>query len=175
MLRIVLSALLSLSVLACTVKPATDYLVEHDFSQYKDFAFVRAPEDAVASIDSSRIESAVVAQLKQKGLRQTDVKSADLLVDYRVDSATELESFGSSLGFGVSRGRGSIAMSTPTRYRERKYGKLVLEFLDPASQSIVWSSISQSQLKETMGPDKRAEFITKQIDLMLSTYPPQPK
>jgi len=66
-------------------------------------------------------------------------------------------------------------MSSPTRYRERNYGKLVIEFLNPASQSIVWRSISQSPLNETMGSAKRTQFISAQIKLMLSNFPPQQK
>lgn len=175
MLRIIISVLLSLSVLACSVKPATDYVIGHDFSQYKKFAFVATPADAVVSIDSSRIENALVASLSQKGISQTTKEQADLLVDYHIDSATEFESYGSSIGVGIFSGRGGIGMSSPTRYRERNYGKLVIEFLNPSSQSIVWSSISQSPLSETMGTEKREEFITDQIKLMLSDFPPKGK
>ncbi len=179
MLRIFTAAALALSLSACTIKPATDYVLGHDFSQYKNFAFASRPEGEAVSIDGSRIEKAVARTLNQKAIKQTDQQQADLLVDYRIDSATELESYGGSVGIGVSRSRGrgigSIGMSTPNHYRERKYGKIIIEFLNPASDSVVWSSISQSQLAETMGPEKRAEFINGQIELMLSTYPPVQK
>ncbi|WP_019614126.1 DUF4136 domain-containing protein [Psychromonas ossibalaenae] len=179
MLRIFTAFLLVLSISACTIKPATDYVIGHDFSQYKNFAFAAPLEDETVSIDGSRIEKAVALQLSRKGIKQTGRQQADLLVDYRIDSATELESYGSSIGIGVSRGRGrgvgTIGMSTPSHYRERKYGKIVIEFLNPLSSSVVWHSISQSQLGETMGPEKRAEFIKTQVELMLSTYPPQEK
>lgn len=175
MLRIIMTVLFSLSALACSVKPATDYVIGHDFSQYKNFAFVAPPKDAVVSIDSARIEDALIRGLSQKGLSETTQEQADLLVVYHLDSATELESYGSSIGVGVFSGRGGIGMSTPTRYRERNYAKLVVEFLNPSSQSIVWRSISQSPLNERMPTDKRAQFITGQIKLMLSNFPPQGK
>jgi hypothetical protein len=175
MLRIIIAVLLSLSVLACSVKPATDYVIDHDFSQYKNFAFIATPKDTVVSIDSSRIENAVIASLRQKGIRKTTPEQADLLVGYHIDSATELESYGSSIGVGIFSGRGGIGMSSPTRYRERNYGKLVIEFLNPTSKSIIWRSVSQSPLNETMKADKRAEFINAQIKLMLSNYPPKQK
>ena len=175
MLRIMISILLSFSVLACSVKPATDYVIGHNFSQYKNFSFVVPPKDTVVSIDSSRIEQALVESLSQKGIIQTTKEQADLLVSYHIDSATELESYGSSIGVGIFSGRGSIGMNSPTRYRERNYGKLVIEFLNPTSQSIIWRSISQSPLNETMGTVKRTEFINAQIKLMLSNFPPQGK
>ncbi len=177
MLRIVLSVLLSLSLLGCSTKPVSDYAVEHDFSQYKTFTFVAPPEGSVISIDSGRIESAIASQLSSKGIRQTALPNADLLVNYRIESATELEPYGGSLGVGVGifRGRGGISMRTPPRYRERNYGKLVLEFLNPVSTTIVWRSVSQSRLTETMSAEKRASFINKEVALMLKNYPPQPK
>ncbi len=176
-LRIILPVLLSLSLLGCSTKPVSDYAVEHDFSQYKTFAFAAAPEGAVLSIDSGRIERATAAQLSSKGIKQTDLPSADLLVKYRIESATELEPYGGSIGVGVGiyRRRGGISMRTPPRYRERKYGKIVLEFLNPVSKTIIWRSVSQSRLTETMSSQKRANFINNEIGLMLKNYPPQAK
>jgi hypothetical protein len=175
MLRIIAAVLLTLSVSACSVKPATDYMIGHDFSQYKNFAFVAPPKDVVVSIDSARIEDALIRSLSQKGISQTTKEQADLLVEYHIESATELESYGSNIGVGIFSGRGGIGMSSPTRYRERNYGKLVIEFLNPTSQSIVWRSISQSPLNETMATDRRTQFISAQIKLMLSNFPPLEK
>lgn len=173
MLRIIILFLFSLSVLACSVKPATDYVIEHDFSQYKNFAFVAAPKDAVVSIDSSRIEHALTMSLSEKGISQTTQEQADLLVNYHIDNTTELESYGGRIGVGIFSARGGIGMSSPTRYRERNYGKIVIEFLNPSSRSIVWRSISQSPMNETMATVKRMAFITAQIKLMLSHFPPK--
>jgi hypothetical protein len=175
MLRIIIFVLLSLSVLACSVKPATDYVIDHDFAQYQHFAFVATPKGALVSIDSPRIEYALITSLGEKGISQTIKEQADLLVNYHIDSATELESYGSQIGVGIFSGGSSIGMRSPIRFRERHYGKLVIEFLNSTSQSIVWRSISQSPLLETMGTVKRAEFITAQIELMLSNFPPKGK
>lgn len=175
MLRLFIIALLSLATTACTIKPATDYLSSHDFSQYKSFAFVASPAGVPESIDSARIKSAVVTHLKPKGLEQTDISDADLQVAYRIEDETELEQSGITTSFGFSRSHGGIAMSTPAEFNERKYGKLVLEFLDPTSQSIVWKSISQKQLHETISTEQRTEFINNEIILMLNAYPPKIK
>ena len=173
MFRIFAIACLSFMAAACTVKPALDYNVDQDFSQFKDFAFVPKPEDAVVTIDGQRIERELTAQLQAKSIPAVALEEADLLVDYRVDVATELESYGGSFSVGVGRRHGAIGVSSPDRYKERKYGKLVVEFFDPATNALVWRSISQSQLRETMGPESRAEFINKQIALMLENYPPK--
>lgn len=173
MLRLFFITLLSLSLGACAVKPATDYRSNQDFSQYTTFAFAALPEGSVDSLDDSRIRDAVKVQLEQKGLRKANIKDADLHVLFRIDSESELESFGSTASFGVSRNKGSIAMSTPVKYQENKYGKLVLELLDSKTQSIVWKSISQRRLQETIKVEKRTKFINDEITKMLAEYPPE--
>ncbi len=162
-------------VTACTVRPATDYNVDQDFSQYKDFAFASLAEDAVLSIDDQRIQAELAKQLQTKGLQVVDVEQADMLVAYHIEEATELEAIGGNFTLGMGSRHGMIGVSSPDRYKERKYGKLVVEFIDPQAKSLIWRSISQSKLRETMGPESRAEFIQKQLALMLESYPPKPE
>jgi len=173
MIRLLLMSLLPIFISACAVKPATDYRSNQDFSQYTTFAFAALPEGTVESLDDSRIRDVVIMQLEQKGLRKTDIKDADLNVLFRIESESELESYGSTASFGISRNKSSIAMSTPVKYQENKYGKLVLELVDAKTQSIVWKSISQRRLQETIKVDKRTQFISTEITKMLSEYPPE--
>ncbi len=66
-----------------------------------------------------------------------------------------------------------MAYSSPSRYREYKYGKLVVELIDNDNNKIVWRSISQRKLTETMTPKSREEFIDEQVFEMFKNYPPQ--
>lgn len=175
MLRFITPLLLCSFLFACTATPVSDYALNHDFSQYKTFTFVTSPEKSVSSIDSKRIENETAAQLKVKGLSQTETQSADLQINYRLEMTTEIESNGGTFGFGIGLGRAGIGMSTPSSYNENHYNKLVLEFINPASKSIIWQSISQNKLTETMSAQQRNDFIVKEITLMLSDYPPQTK
>lgn len=175
MFRFLSVLLCLLSVTACTVKPATDYNVDQDFSQYKDFAFAPLAEDVVLSIDEQRIQAELVKQLQNKGLLAVELEQADMRVAYRIDEASELEAIGGNFSFGVGSRHSMIGVSSPDRYKERRYGKLVLEFIDPKTKSLIWRSISQSKLTETMSPEKRAAFIQKQLSLMLENYPPKPE
>jgi len=173
--RLIFPLLLCSFLIACTTTPVSDYALGHDFSQYKTFTFVIPPESAVVSIDSKRIEDETAAQLKVKGLSQTQPQSADLQINYRLEMTTELESNGGTFGFGIGLGRAGIGMSTPSSYNENQYNKLVIEFINPASKSIIWRSISQNKLTDTMSAQQRNDFIVKEIALMLSDYPPQTK
>jgi len=174
MLRLVIPLLCSF-LFACTSTPVSDYALGHDFSQYKTFTFVTSPEKEVLSIDSKRIENETVAQLKIKGLSQTEPQSADLQINYRLEAATEIQSRGGTFGFGIGLGRAGIGMSTPRSYNENHYNKLVLEFINPTSKSIIWQSISQNKLTETMSAQQRNDFIVEEITLMLNEYPPKTK
>jgi len=175
MLRLFFITLLALATSACSIKPTSDYLSSQDFSQYKSFTFAPSPEGTPESLDSSRIKRAVIAQLEPKGLIQTDINDADLQVIYRIEDETELEQSGITTSFGFSRRHGAIALSTPAEYNERRYGKLVIEFLDTKTDAIVWQSISQKQLHETISTVDRTEFIRAEITSMLNVYPPTGK
>ena len=175
MLRFITPLLLCSFLFACTATPVSDYALSHDFSQYKTFTFVTSPEKSVSSIDSKRIENETAAQLQVKGLSQTETQNAELQINYRLEMTTEIESNSGTFGFGIGLGRAGIGMSTPSSYNENHYNKLVLEFINPASKSIIWQSISQNKLTETMSAQQRNDFIVKEITLMLSDYPPQTK
>jgi len=175
MLRLFFITLLSLSLAACAVKPSTDYRSTHNFTQYTTFAFTGIAEGVPESLDSARIKDAVITQLEKKGLTKTDIQTANLQVAYRIESATELEQSGNNVGFGFGSKHSRIAFSTPAQYYEREYGKLVIELIDPVTQSVVWQSISQRQLQESISTDKRTEFISSEVTLMLNSYPPATK
>jgi len=175
MLRLFFITLLSLTLSACAINPATDYRSAHNFSQYKTFAFSATKEGVPESLDSARIKDAVTTQLESKGLSKAALNEADLLVTYRVESETELEQSGSTVGFGFGRKNSRVAFSSPAQYYEREYGKLIIELIDSGTQSVVWQSISQRQLQETLNTDKRTEFINSEVTLMLNHYPPETK
>lgn len=173
MFRLFFISLLSLLLSACAIKPIADYRSHQDFSQYTDFSFAPLPEEAIQSIDSTRIRDALSATLQQQGFMKADITEANFQVSYHIESETELEQIGLTTGIGFSRGRGGIAISSPSNYYERAYGKIVVELLDPATKSIVWRSVSQQQLRETMSSEQRSEFIRNEIALMLADFPPQ--
>lgn len=173
MIRLLFLVLLTLSVSACTVKPITDYRNNQNFSKYATFAFTALPEGMVESIDNARIKESVTMQLEQKGLRKVDIKDADLYVLFRIESESDIVSFGSSASVGFYRNKMGGAISTPVQYQENKYGKLVLELFDTQTQSIVWKSISQRKLQDTIKVEKRTQFINNEIIMMLAEYPPE--
>ncbi|WP_026958445.1 DUF4136 domain-containing protein [Aliagarivorans taiwanensis] len=176
-MKIWISAFMVLLLAGCTVKPATDFDATQDFSQYRSFDFLPFPEGQPKGLDDRRLENALGQQLQLNGLTR-DEQAPDLLVAYRIDEAFILEEQGGAsvsygVGFGSRRSGVGMVMSSPVRLQERRYGKLVVELIDPGAESVVWSSISQSQLRETMKPEAREQFIQRQLELMFEAFPPQ--
>ena len=67
--------------------------------------------------------------------------------------------------------RYGAGVSTPTRVKEKKYGKLSVNLIDTQTNDVVWRSVSQRQLTETMDSEERNEFVQDQVQQMFEEYP----
>ncbi|WP_158589012.1 DUF4136 domain-containing protein [Alginatibacterium sediminis] len=173
MKKLVSALVVLFSLAACTPSPIYDYDSSVDLSQYNSFAFLGyddAENENILSLDAGRAQNAVTSQLKLKGIEKVDA-DPDLLVSFDILEESELQSYGGSFGVGYSSNRYGVGMRTPERYREVKYGKLVVEVADSQSRQVVWRAQSQRKLSQTMSTDKRSVFINEQIDQMFSQFP----
>lgn len=163
-----LAASLVMIVAACTTV-TTDVDKQADFSAYKTFDF--GPQsDVPTSLDARRIEQGIAAQLEANGLSR--VKSGgDLYVHHDIIKETELVSTGSTFSVGYGWNSFAVATSSPERYRERKYGKLVIELVDTKANQVVWKGISKKKLTESMSTQKREELISEEVTKMFTNYP----
>ncbi|CAM4330921.1 DUF4136 domain-containing protein [Vibrio agarivorans] len=168
-----LSALVVIS--GCASSVATDYDASANFSAYKTFQF-EDRGDAPLSLDGSRIQQAVNTELEMKGLSASE-QNNDLVVRFDILEASELRADGPTFSFGIGSGSRhsrmgyGIGASTPTRVTEIKYGKIAVDLVDSETNEVVWRSISQRQLRETMKPADRQEFIVEQVHEMFKEYP----
>ncbi|QUJ70081.1 DUF4136 domain-containing protein (plasmid) [Photobacterium sp. GJ3] len=162
-------ALLLLS--GCSAKVATDYNAGVDFSQYQTYQFAEKAESSIVSLDKDRLEETIKRELRFKGLQPSD-QQADLTVNPYIREMTDFDSYGTSVGFGVGYRYSSIAYSTPVRFREYTYGKLIVELIDNKTNKVVWRSVSRRQLTENMTPAARESFIQEQVGEMFAQYPP---
>ncbi|WP_087017901.1 DUF4136 domain-containing protein [Thaumasiovibrio subtropicus] len=163
-------ALMALFLTGCSMAPRTDFSANVDYSQFDTYQF----EDSTAprSIDAKRIETALNSQLPEKGITLSHTDEAPLMVIYRIEDERELQSFGTTVGFGYHSRNMGIGMSTPERYREVKFGRLVLEFVDTQSNQVVWQAVSTRRLTESMSPQRREAFFEREIREMLALFPP---
>ncbi|MGF1703669.1 DUF4136 domain-containing protein [Photobacterium makurazakiensis] len=155
----------------CTSDVATDYNSATNYAVFKTYQFASSSNDHALSLDAARVEDAISGQLYAKGLKpaQTD---ADLTVQHSILEQSDFQSYGTSFGFGYGYRNVGVAYSAPRQYKEYRYGKLVVELIENNTNQIVWRSVSQRKLTETMSPDSRRKFIDEQIREMFKNYPP---
>ncbi|MCS0444086.1 DUF4136 domain-containing protein [Vibrio diabolicus] len=164
---LILGAVMML-VSACTTV-TTDVDKQADFSAYRTFDFgVQA--ETPTSIDGRRIEQGLAEQLEDKGLIKVN-SGGDLYVHHDIVEESELVSSGSSVSFGYGWNSFGVITSSPERYKERKYGKLVVELVDAKANQVVWKGVSSRKLSESMSSEKRESLIEEEIAKMFENYP----
>ncbi|MGR5237996.1 DUF4136 domain-containing protein [Vibrio alfacsensis] len=163
-----LAASLVMVITACTTI-TTDVDSQADFSSYKTFDFGKQP-DFPTSLDARRIEQGIAAQLESNGLSRVS-SGGDLYVHHDIIEESELVSTGSSFSVGYGRNSFGVLTSSPERYKERKYGKLVVELVDTKANQVVWKGVSNRKLTESMSTKKREALISEEIAKMFENYP----
>ncbi|MBR9786391.1 MAG: DUF4136 domain-containing protein [Vibrionaceae bacterium] len=159
---------LALFMAACTTV-TTDVDKQADFSSYKTFDFGEQG-GAPTSIDARRIEQSIRSQLEVNGLAKVP-SDGDIYVHHDIVQNTEFVSSGSNISFGYGWNRFGVVTSSPERYRERKYGNLVVELVDMKANQVVWKGISSLKLTASMDSEKRERLIAEEIAKMFENFP----
>ena len=124
-----------------------------------------------------RIRAAVDRQLADKGLVKTEDKDPDFLVHYQNTLRQKIESTGTSGGFGFGVGsygrRGTIAIGTGNDVREYDEGSLVIDFLDPTSDNLLWRGSGNQRYREYQDPEKVTRDIDTLVVTILKQFPPK--
>lgn len=153
---------------ACTTV-TTDVDKQANFSSYKTFDF--GEQGGVpASIDARRIEQSIASQLKANGFSKVP-SDGDLYVHHDIVESTEFVSSGSTVSFGYGWNSFGVVTSSPERYRERKYGNLVVELVDMNANQVVWKGISSRKLTATMDSERRERLVVEEIEKMFENFP----
>lgn len=174
MFKVLISFLASLLLLTgCASDVATDYNSSVNFAAFNTYQY-QENAGVPVSLDSARIKQAVDSELNVRGFSMVE-QDADLVVRYAILEGTELRADGPSFGFGIGTGGYNsgygVGVRTPTRVKEKKFGKLAVELVDPKTNDVVWRSVSQRQLTETMEPADRDIFVQEQVHKMFEEYP----
>jgi uncharacterized protein DUF4136 len=173
--RCLLLSLLSAALLASCV-PMTvqhDYDPDIDFSRYRAFTWMPVPENtetAKANLTGpfleKRIKKSVVEALAGKGYARTD-DGPDFLVAYylRYKRKTDVNVHGHGHGYGYWGPR----TLDVNRYKE---GTLILDFVDPETQELIWRGWSISALQAGHSPREEQEIIDMAVHEILKRFPP---
>ena len=160
--------LTSIILVSCgTVRVASDYDSEADFSKYKTFAFYKSGIDKVeiSDLDKKRILKSLDIGLKAKGLERSN--SPDLLVTFETKS----------------KERVYVNNYLPFRWHPFSYyypyssgysrvqGTLYVSLIDSKNQQLVWQGKGVGVLNEYS--NNRDKMVDDFVVKILEKYPPK--
>jgi hypothetical protein len=162
---------LSLALAALLAAPATagryetDHDADADFSAYDSFAWQETEptsgEEALTRSDLivKRMRSAVVRQLRAKGLAEVAEEDASLLVEFHVLSRDRLE-FEDDHGYYRSR---------DVHVRNYSAGTAVIDLVDAGSGELVWRGWARDLVRDGK---LKASKIERAVEKLFRDYPP---
>ena len=169
---ILFTILFSLSILSCgSIKVASDYDSDADFSNYKTFAFYKSGINKVeiSDLDKKRILKSIQNTLLNKGL--TIDENPDILINIATKSSENIyidNSFYSPYYTGwyphYSRGHRQVAYST-------SQGALYIDVIDTKSKQLIWQGKGIGVLSSKKSD--RDELVNNYVTKILEVYPPE--
>jgi hypothetical protein len=154
-----------------TVKVATDYDKNANFSTYNSFAFYKPGIDKaeISDLDKKRILRAIESELMLKGMNKS--QTPDLLVSIFTKERERVDVYNNNFGYGWGWSPwyyGSYYGSTVSRSTE---GSLYIDLIDAKTNELVWQGIGSANLitDDMERKEARIKEIVKEI---LAQYPP---
>lgn len=164
------------------IKVSQDYDPKRDFQSMRTYRWTMQNQEKTGDprIDNplrdTRIRTAVERILAAKGFTKTADDTPTFLVRYQniMRRKIESDSGGTRVGFGVgSYGRrGGIAVGSGNSVREYDESTLVIDFVAPASEDLIWRGSGTQRYKEYDDPDKATSDINLLVEKILEPFPP---
>jgi Domain of unknown function (DUF4136) len=168
-LLLIISLAFLFSILGCaSMSVQTDYDEEVDFSSYKTFAFMKvkykhAPKDKIRrNLTEKRLKLAVEHEMTTKGYKMIEGGRPDIRIIYHIDvkNRIDVDHYGYR---GWRRPRGTVV-------RKYKEGTLVIDFVDPSKDQLVWRGLASGVAGN---PEKMEKLINDAVTIILAEYPPE--
>jgi len=170
--------MLALIMTSCSsVKVASDYDTQVDFSQYKTFAFYKTGIDnaPISDLDKRRMLRAIETELLAKGFTKSE--DPDLLVSLftkaqqRVDVYNNAWGWGGwGPGWGPAWGPGwGWGWNQPVA-STRTEGSLFIDLIDAKKNELVWQGLGRGYLSDDL--ERKEERIKEFVNLIMQRYPP---
>lgn len=124
----------------------------------------------------TRIRTAVERVLTEKGFTRSTGDAPTFVIRYQYVLRQRVESSGTSsgIGFGIGRyGRhGGIAIGTGDTIRQYDEGMLVVDFLVPDSDQLLWRGTGTQRFRQYDDPTKTSRDINRLVEAVLKQFPP---
>lgn len=161
---------------ACSsVRVASDFDKNVDFSQFKTYAFYKNGIDKVeiSDLDKKRILRSIDETMAAKGFTKSE--TPDLLVNIftKAREQVNVNQFNAGWGYGWGWGWNPYLWGGNTSVYTTTEGTLYIDLIDAKKKEMIWQGEGAGGLTQNSGDkDKRIkEFVSK----ILEQYPPQKK
>ncbi|ADO69677.1 conserved uncharacterized protein [Stigmatella aurantiaca DW4/3-1] len=184
--RLVVVSLLVLALAACAgIETRTDYdpgSVDK-LTGYRTYAWLPSPHTQNSQVYNpiveSRVRKAVEQELQSRGYQEVS-QNPDFKIGWHgaVDQKLDVQTVDQYYGYAWDPWYSPFYLgpSVPeTRVREYQEGTLILDFIDAASNKLVWRGTAQAELRESASASKRQERLNEAVHGMLKDFPPKPK
>jgi len=183
MAKITVCLAAAVTLVACSTLPAMKVETDHDpatATQLRSYRTYRVlPASSYGSVDDAAMGSAIVRSVDEtldgKGYRQ-EASRPNFLVKWHVSVESRPQSTPMAtptfrdVGPMPSAGSTSVPVMVTRQYRE---GTLILDIVDPGSDTVVWRGSAQAQLAGSGEPQTRQARIQTAVRRILERFPPQ--
>jgi hypothetical protein len=180
---VLVCSLCAIFILGCSsIEVSQDYRLDSDFSNLKTYAWKveRQEKTGDMRIDSQlmddRIRRATEEKLLEKGFTKITGNSPDFQIIYTYSISRKIYSNPVSTGMGFGYGHygkaGTIGIRTGTEINEYDEGLLIIDFLKPDSDIVLWRGNSTRVVETHSTPEKIIQDIDQTIGKMLAQFPP---
>lgn len=195
MKTLVLPLLLFTFLTSCiSVRVATDYDREANFTAYKSYAFYKTGIDQaqISDLDKKRILTAIEAEMSRMGYVKS--QNPDLLVNIFTKEREQVDIYNNNFGWGWGGwgwggfgwgGFGWGGFGWPgwgfgpgwgggfgPNVSTRTEGSLYIDLIDNKNKGLVWQGRGVGNLNNTKNIDKKEERIREFVSEIMSAYPP---
>jgi len=118
-----------------------------------------------------RIQSAIDKSLTQKGFTRAGSGKPDFLVTYHIALQQKLDAHTIYTGYGPYRGWYGVG-GAQTVVDTYDVGTLLIDFISPETNNVIWRGSGQSRIQELKTPEERQARIQDAVDRILEQFPP---
>ncbi|MHA7058655.1 DUF4136 domain-containing protein [Aquimarina sp. M1] len=170
-----LSLVLIITLSSCsTVRVASDYDRQTNFSSYKSYAFYKPGIDKaeISDLDKKRILRAIEADMAAKGFIKS--QTPDILVSIFTKTKENVNIYQNNFGLGYGWGWNpwfwNNGFNTVSRTTE---GTLYIDLIDASKNELIWQGMGTAALTKRV--DKKQEKMNQIVSAILEKYPPELK
>jgi hypothetical protein len=146
-----------------------DYDTMVDFGGFKTYNWMKIPEKPdINNLDVERIKKAVNGILPVKGLRKT-IEDPDFLIAVHLAQKDKLRVTNWGYSYGPHAGYWGHGGVSIYQYEE---GSLILDFVDAASEKLIWRGAAKADINAVRTPDKREKLLNEAVQKILENFPP---